>query len=282
MDTDNLINKLADAIIQVPGVSAVVLGGSRARGTHTQKSDIDLGIYYHPDRPLDLSNFSRVAADFDDTHRPDVLTPPGGWGPWINGGGWLTVRGTPVDFIYRDLSKVSNIIADCHAGTVDIVYQPGHPFGFTTSIYMGEVAVCKVLRESERGELLALKAQTTPYSAALKKGIIAKFGWEVNFSLEIARKAIPRGDLSYATGACFRGVNCMLQVLFALNSEYWLNEKGALALADGFPICPAELKARAEPAFDALPTEGQSIAAAIDILDELSAETDALVQVNPA
>jgi predicted nucleotidyltransferase len=39
---EQLIASLAAEISQVPGVSAVVLGGSRARGTHTGKSDIDL------------------------------------------------------------------------------------------------------------------------------------------------------------------------------------------------------------------------------------------------
>ncbi len=56
MPADNAIaDGLADLLMgivselgQVPGVEAVVLGGSRARGTHTLESDVDLGLYCGP------------------------------------------------------------------------------------------------------------------------------------------------------------------------------------------------------------------------------------------
>ncbi len=63
--------------------------------THTTQSDIDLALYQWPDRPLDLSRLGLLATAMDDTHRPDVVIGIGGWGPWINGGGWLTVRTVP-------------------------------------------------------------------------------------------------------------------------------------------------------------------------------------------
>ncbi|MEI6290981.1 MAG: nucleotidyltransferase domain-containing protein, partial [Chloroflexota bacterium] len=91
-----LVKDLAEQVSRVRGVKAVVLGGSRARGTHHPGSDIDLGIYYHPQEPLDIPALTELAMRIDDEHRPDLLTMPGGWGPWINGGGWLPVQGTPV------------------------------------------------------------------------------------------------------------------------------------------------------------------------------------------
>jgi hypothetical protein len=36
----------------------------------------------------------------------------------------------------------------------------------------------------------------------------------------------------------------MNQVLFALNEAYLLNEKGAVALANGFTLCPADYQRR--------------------------------------
>jgi len=35
-----------------------------------------------------------------------TVTAPGEWGPWVDGGGWLTVDGAAVDWIYRDLDRV--------------------------------------------------------------------------------------------------------------------------------------------------------------------------------
>jgi len=276
MKIDSLLTGIIVELQQVEGVSAVVLGGSRARGTHTRKSDIDLGIYYHPDRPLDLEALNRVATRFDDGQRAGILTPLGGWGPWINGGGWLTVQSIPVDFLYRDLKKVSAVIEACRQGQVEIVYQPGHPFGFLNSIYMSEIALCQVLWESERGEVSALKVRTTPYPAALKQALIDKFAWEIDFSLGIGRKASARGDVTYAAGCCFRAANCLLQLLFAFNETYWMNEKGAVALAETFSRRPANFKQRVESAFTLLSTESKAIDAALDLLAGLARETSAL------
>ena len=44
MPVDALIRDIVDEVKRVEGVRAIVLGGSRARGTHTPSSDIDLGI----------------------------------------------------------------------------------------------------------------------------------------------------------------------------------------------------------------------------------------------
>jgi Nucleotidyltransferase domain len=133
VNTATLVKAVVDRIKRIEGVSAVVLGGSRARGTHTPTSDLDLSIYYHPDSPLDVNALDQVAAEFDDSHRAGLVTPLGDWGPWINGGGWLTIQSQPVDFLYRDLKKVGFIIDACLGGQVEVAYQPGHPHGFVSS-----------------------------------------------------------------------------------------------------------------------------------------------------
>jgi predicted nucleotidyltransferase len=96
------VRRVVDRLQSVRGVAAIALGGSRARGTHTQKSDVDLGIYYQPENPIDLMALNRLASELDDDRGPNLVTPIGGWGKWINGGGWLRIEGVPVDFLYRD------------------------------------------------------------------------------------------------------------------------------------------------------------------------------------
>lgn len=273
MDPSSLITEIVEQLKAVRGIEAIVLGGSRARGSHTENSDIDLGIYYHSSTPVDLTALAAIAREIDDEHRENLVTDVGGWGPWINGGGWLKVRGIPVDFLYRDLEKVTRIINDCHEGRVERVYQPGHPFAFITSIYLSEVALCRPLWDPY-GTVEKLKAQVIPYPAGLKKATIDTFWWEVDFSLQIAHKSISRGDVTYAAGCCFRAVNCLLQVLFAVNEQYWMNEKGALALADRFEKSPARLKERVEEAFSKLDNSGSSIAAATELLRNVAADCE--------
>lgn len=237
-----------------------------ARGNHTQKSDVDLGIYYKLENPPDLIALNHLASELDDSHRANLITSMGEWGKWINGGDWLQIEGIPVDFLYRDLAQVDRVIDDCHAGRITIDYQPGHPHGFVSSIYMGEVAICLPLRDPY-GVLDALKAKTTPYPIGLKQATVNKFAWEISFSLFIAQKAVARGDVAYAAGCCFRSVACMNQVLFALNEEYLLNEKGAVALANRFALCPQDYQERVESAFVLLEVNAKSIVDAIAILE---------------
>lgn len=269
MQMEGLIEKIVSEVHRITGVRGIVLGGSRARGVHTLASDIDLGIYYDPDEPLELVELGRIATELDDEHRPHAITEIGGWGPWINGGGWLKVEGQSVDFLYRDLTKVRSIIGDCLNGVVEIVYQPGHPHGFVSAIYLAEIATCQPLWDPD-GIISELKSKTQPYPDSLRKALIQKFGWEIDFSLKIARKSTERADVSYAAGCCFRGVMCMLQVLFAINRAYWLNEKGAVAIADSFAWKPPQLKSRIEESFDLLSAKPESIHEAIGVLEGLS------------
>ena len=82
-----LVTHIISRLQHIKGITAIALGGSRARGTHTEKSDVDIGIYYEAEGSVDLAELSRVATELDDNHRENLVTPVGGWGKWINGGG---------------------------------------------------------------------------------------------------------------------------------------------------------------------------------------------------
>ena len=276
-DIDAILDRIVAQLRGQPGVVAIALGGSRARGTHTAPSDIDIGIYYDPARPLALDHLNQAATALDDQHRDQLLTPVGGWGPWINGGGWLMVDGIAVDFLYRDLARVQQVAADCRRGMFEFAYQPGHPHGFASYIYLGELAVCRPCWDPG-GVLDALKAQTDPYPPPLQTAIIARFWWEAAFALQTARKSVGRADVAYLAGCGFRSVACLLQTLFAVNRQYWLNEKGAVALAARFAHTPAHLAERITQAFALLAGEGAAMQEGIHILNDLCAETDILLQ----
>ncbi|WP_409340555.1 nucleotidyltransferase domain-containing protein [Paenibacillus sp. MBLB4367] len=277
MDVQFIVSEICDRLKQVDGVQALVLGGSRARGTENPNSDIDIGIYYNANKELDIAQLSRAASVLDDDNRDNLLTEIGGWGPWINGGGWLKVNQKPVDFLYRDLNKVSNVMEQCFAGDIAIDYQPGHPHGFINLIYLAEIALCKVLWDPS-GVVVEMKNRTNPYPHSLQKAIIQKFLWEAYFSFEIGRKGIYKKDLSYIAGCCFRSVSCLNQVLFALNETYWMNEKGAAAIADSFSRVPSQYSYKINDILTLVTEEQTGLEKALGMLHDLIQETDTLVK----
>lgn len=279
MDVQHIISKVMDRLKQVDGVLALVLGGSRARGTENPHSDIDIGIYYRSGSGLDIPQLRGAASMLDDDNRDNLMTEIGGWGPWINGGGWLKVNQIPVDFLYRDLDQVSKVMDQCLMGDITIDYQPGHPHGFINAMYFAEIALCKVLWDPS-GLVGEMKSRTHPYPHVLQKAIIQKFLWEARFSLEIGKKGIYKKDVSYIAGCWFRSVSCLNQVVFALNETYWMNEKGASAIANSFAKVPSQYANRINSILSLVTEDETGLEKASGMLLDLIHETDRLAQHN--
>lgn len=252
-----MIGTMAERLTGVPGVVGVMLGGSRARGTHRADSDWDLGVYYRG-RP-DVGALAALASEA--AGEPVEVAGPGGWGPWVNGGAWLTLPdGTRVDWILRDLDRVERVWRDCGAGRYEVGVQPGHPLGFWSPCYPGEVALGRVLADPA-GALAALREETGRYPEPLRKALTGAL-WEAEFLVPPARK--PAGDVLYVSLCLSRAVGILAQVLLAHHRVWCLNEKGALAAAAALPGAPPDFRARAEAALAAL-----DVAAAEGLVSEV-------------
>ena len=180
---------MAQRLISVPGVEAVALGGSRARGDHTPSSDVDLGLNYRP--PVDVATLTRLARELAG---PDAeVTVPGQWGPWVDGGGWLSIEGIPVDWLYRDLDRVQHSWQEAQQGRFAWPFQTGHPLGVPSFAYAGEAGLAVVLADSS-WELTALHHAASTHPPKLRETVVAGL-WEAGFILAGARKAAPRGSV---------------------------------------------------------------------------------------
>ena len=229
---DRALVELSERLVSVGGVVAVVLGGSRARGTHRPDSDFDLGLYYRGD--LDVAALRELAGR--EAEEPVEVTAPGGWGPWVDGGGWLTVQRWRVDWIYRDLDRVHRVWDECRAGRYEIGFQVGHPLGFYSHAYAGEVALCRVLADPS-GELAQLRARTRRYPAALADALVDRL-WEADFALRLAHYGADGADPTYAAGCLFRAVGVACHALHGRARQWLINEKGMVASAAGLSIAP--------------------------------------------
>lgn len=273
MTVEKLIEQISEELRGISGIAGVVLGGSRARGTSSETSDVDIGIYYDESAGFDLKAVSEIATRLDDRHRENLIFAPGQWGPWVNGGGWLVVKGYHVDFIFRDIHRVAGVIDECLQGNVSSHYQAGHPHAYLNVMYMGEIAVCRILSDPT-GRIARLKAMTTPYPKAVKDATIGYFRFEASFSLLLAEKTVDHDDISYVAGHIYRSIACLNQVLFALNEEYCINEKKAVRMIEGFRVKPSHYKKRIDTLIALLGTDRESSGTAVKMLSELVAETE--------
>ncbi|WP_459650782.1 nucleotidyltransferase domain-containing protein [Kitasatospora sp. Ki12] len=261
-----IIEKMAGQLAAVPGVVGVMLGGSRARGEHRPGSDWDLGVYYRGE--LDLDGLRELAG-------PGVeLAGPGGWGPWVNGGAWLRVDGVAVDWILRDLDRVERVWTDCREGRYEVGVQPGHPLGFWSPCYAGEVAYGQVLADPT-GELTRLKEQTAAYPEPLR-GALTAAAWEAGFLLDIAAKSADGGagaDALYVSLCLSRAFGVLVQALYAHDRRWCLNEKGALAVADRLAAAPPDFGPRVRALLAAPGGTPAELAATVARARELTRET---------
>lgn len=259
--------ELAGLLVTVPGVIGVVLGGSRARRDHTPESDTDLGLYYR--LPLDTDRLDALAKQV--AGPSGHVTEPGGWGPWVDGGGWLRIGGEPVDWIYRDLDRVAAVWAAAEHGRYGFHQQPGHPLGFADLAYPGELALGKILSDPT-GELAALQGRVRVFPPALAEALVGGL-WEADFLVAVARKAVARGDCAYIAGCLFRLVGVCAFALHGAARRWLINEKGAVAAAATLPGAPERFRQRVDAVFAGLDGDPVRLTGAIDAAADLVLDT---------
>jgi predicted nucleotidyltransferase len=269
---DRSLTALGQQLASVSGVVAVVLGGSRARGTHRPDSDFDLGVYYRGS--LDVAALRALAVEV--TGQPVDVTEPGGWGPWVNGGAWLTIAGERVDWIYRDLDRVYRIWNDCQQGRYEVGIQAGHPLGFYSHYYAGDTALCRILADPS-GELAALHAHTQQVPAALGEALIRGM-WEADFMVQAARYGAAGDDPTFAAGCLFRAIGVACQALHGHARRWLTHEKGMVAATARLPGAPPGFADRAQASLAAVGASPSQIAETVSQAAALIAEVLAAIQ----
>lgn len=260
---DDRLRSMADELIRVPGVRAVALGGSRARGTHRPDSDIDLGLYV--DAEVDSACIAHVASGW--TGESVEVAERGGWGPWVDGGAWLIVDGVPVDLILRDVDRVTEQCARATRGDFAFHAQPGHPLGFLDVAYAGEVATSVPLRDPD-GVLVTLARSVTPYPQALREAFVANV-WQVDFLLNAAVKGAKAGDVAYVSLCGTTTTMLTAHAWHAVAGQWVTNEKGLVPNVARLTIDTGGFSVAAAEALGNLGTTPEELLASIARLREL-------------
>ncbi len=256
---------MATRLRTIDGIEAVALGGSWSRGTARADSDIDLGLAYDGDHPFSIAELAQAARELDDRHIEGLVTPLGAWGVGVDGGGWLLIDGNHVDFLYRDLNRVHQVIERCAAGEPDAVYQLGHPMGFQHQIYLGETHFCRPIFDRD-GKLTRLKSMVAQYPEKMRIALVRKHLFDSAFHLELAGKPAARGDIMYVSTCIATAVGFMTLVLYALNRQFYLNEKSAFLQSAGFAILPAQFHDRVAQILGAIGIDAAALTASIEAM----------------
>lgn len=267
--SDEHLHDMAHALVGVGGVEAVVLGGSRARGTHHQGSDVDLGLYYDHEH-LDLSALSQVTERFSDTGAVQI-SAPGGWGPWVDGGGWLTVDGTAVDWILREITRVREQCERAVDGNYAFHAQPGHPLGFLDVSYAGEVATCRPLADPS-GYVKELRALVQPYPPALRQAVVGNV-WQAGFLVDAARKGTPKQDIGYVMLCCSTALMLCAHAWHATAGSWPTNEKGLVVDVARLDLDTHDFAARAAQSLVVAGTTQEALELLVDGVKEVVNDT---------
>jgi predicted GNAT family N-acyltransferase len=266
---DEGLRALVDEAATLPGVEAVVLGGSRARGLSAAGSDVDLGLLYRDAAPIDVAAVRALATRWNDTPDP-VVSELHGWGPWVNGGAWLAVRGQRVDLLYRSLDRVEREIEAARAGRHEIHFAQQPPFGFWSGTLLGECALALPLHDP-REHAERLRGLVAAYPDALRESVLRDARRDASFGLAaFAPKFAARGD-AWGTAACLaRAVWQLGLALFAWNRCYLVNDKTLLDEIEGFAEAPERFRARAESVLGSLGDTPSALGTAVEAIRGLS------------
>lgn len=264
MLSDADLVRIARDLAATPGVVAVALGGSRARGTHAADSDVDLGVYVDG-RTFDRGVLSASVSRWATT--PVTIGPAGSWGLWVDSGAWATIAGMPVDVIIRDADRVRAQVARARRGEFAFHTQPGHPFGFLDVAYAGEVALAKPLVDGA-GFLRDSSAALTPYPEPLRQAFLDDL-WQVDFLVDAAAKVAGRGDTAYLS-LCLSNAAVRLGYAWHADARAWaINEKGIVPGVSRLISAPADFDIRVAAALSALNASPEGARAAVEMLRTL-------------
>ena len=266
---------IAGRLVGVGGVVGVLLGGSRARGTHHPDSDVDLGVYYRP--PLDVDGLAALARELAG---PDAtVTRPGDWGPWVDGGGGSPSRAWPSTGSTATSTACGRPGAARRTGGSRGRRRSGTRWACSTSGTRPRWRSAWVLVDPT-GELTRLHTAAAEYPAALAATLVARLP-EAGFTLAIARKTLHRGDVTYVAGCLFRALGVCAHALHAHARRWVTNEKGLMAAAGALPGAPTGFAARAHGLLAEVGSTPEQLAATLDAAAALVAEVERAVSNPP-
>jgi hypothetical protein len=268
----SVTQRIVDVLRGERAVAGIALGGSFARGHATDTSDIDLVLFYDESQPPAPSRLDAIVAALTPDTTP-AFTQIGEWGPWVNGGAWLSFADQRVDVLYRSLQQCQRVLGDCAEGRWELHWAQQPPYGYFSPTFVEELNICVPL--FERSHTLAdLRARAQVYPDALRRRIVQDFLWSSEFNLStFAPKYVAAADAYGFAGCASRVCFQLVQVIYALNRQWPPPDRVALKRAAALSIVPADFATRVQAVLARMGASAAAQAKSATHLRELWQET---------
>lgn len=224
------------------GPYGIALGGSHAKGTSDDLSDVD--IYVFAPRVLPRLDRSRMISDALGEAAADISS----WGqdePFVQGGTDFRFRGRPVECWLRNAEQVGAALAACKRGEIRREYSIWATMGFFDHVVLADVHAMRVV-EDLYGLLARWKEMVATYPEALRQAILEQFMreaafWPDNFHYETA---VEREDTIYTSAIVQQVLHALVQVVFGLNRAYFPGDKKLTHALEKLPVKPEAFTSR--------------------------------------
>lgn len=234
------LQELIQALSAIDRVSAVALGGSRGLGTANENSDYDFVVF-------------RVAGEvIPPAQLADALRPFADAGKISNQAGFVSAQidGRKLEIFQKDLNLIEREIQLSRQGKFRWYVRQLFPHGDLSTCLITHLIHLEICREHAHC-LSRLRQLAWPFPPPLMRSLANTFLTQTTITLMHARKIRRAEDVQYIVALCSAFVFFSNIVLFAINRQYPLLEKGGSTLIREFPLRPENYEYRVTALFKA-------------------------------
>ncbi|SMB28095.1 conserved protein of unknown function [Sterolibacterium denitrificans] len=259
------LQELVQALSAVDRVSAVALGGSRGLGTANENSDYDFVVFRAAGEAIPPAQLA------------DALQPFADAGKISNQAGFVSaqIAGRKLEIFQKDLNLIEREIQLSRQGKFRWYIRQLFPHGDLSTCRITHLIHLEICQEHAHC-LSRLRQLAWPFPPPLMRSLASTFLTQTTITLMHARKIRRAEEVQHLVALCSAFVFFSNIVLFAINRQYPLLEKGNSTLIREFTLRPERYEYRATTLFKAA-ADG-ALQAVTDEMAGLQQELGKLVQ----
>ena len=234
------------APVLATGEYGIALGGAHAKGVDDPESDLDLYVFAR--QVLPKAERDQLCRRFSPPTFSAQIHTITSWGEdenFIQGGTDFYSGAHKVEVWFRQVEYIQGVINECQQGITRHDYVTWTVMGFFNYCALSDLHKMKPL-EDPTGILAGWQERIAHYPPALRQRILREYlgaaqFWPENFHY---KSAVQRRDVIYTSGIVQQVIHNLIQVVFALNEEYFPGEKKLAIALEHLAVKPKEFTRR--------------------------------------